>query len=107
MNTQVKAGYKLTEVGVIPDDWAVTKLSRYVTFKTGPFGSTLHKSDYVDGGVPVINPMQIISGKLCAVESSARDEGRPFALGLQEQGANHRKRRWSKALVVSITEKSS
>ena len=64
MNTEVKPGYKLTEVGVIPEDWAVTKLSRYVTFKTGPFGSTLHKSDYVDGGVPVINPMQIISGKL-------------------------------------------
>ena len=29
------------------------------------------------------------------------------ALGLQEQGSNHRKRRWSKALVVSFTEKAS
>lgn len=25
----------------------------------GPFGSLLHKSDYIDGGVPVINPMHI------------------------------------------------
>ncbi|MEI7748706.1 MAG: restriction endonuclease subunit S [Chlorobiaceae bacterium] len=64
MSVEVNPGYKLAEVGVIPEDWVCTKLSRYVTFKTGPFGSTLHKSDYVDGGVPVINPMQIISGKL-------------------------------------------
>jgi len=34
-----------------------------------------------------------------------RDEGRPLAIGLQEQVANHRKQHWSKALVVSVTEK--
>ncbi len=32
--------------------------------KTGPFGSALHKSDYVLDGIPVINPMHIIDGKL-------------------------------------------
>ena len=41
----------------------------------------------------------------CAAESGMRDEGRPLAIGLQEQVANHRKQHWSKACVVSVTEK--
>lgn len=32
--------------------------------RTGPFGSTLHKSDYISGGVPVINPLNIVDGKI-------------------------------------------
>jgi hypothetical protein len=44
-------------------------------------------------------------GHQCAAESGVGDEGRPLAIGLQEQVANHRKRRWSKAWVVSVTEK--
>ena len=39
--------------------------------------------------------------------SGVRDEGRPLAIGLQEQVANHRKRLWTKAMVVSVTEKAS
>ena len=35
-----------------------------------------------------------------------RDGGRPPATGLQEQVANHRKPRGSKARVVSVTEKA-
>jgi hypothetical protein len=35
-----------------------------------------------------------------------RDGGRSPAIGLQERVANHRKRRWSKAGVVSVTEKA-
>ena len=31
---------------------------------TGPFGSTLHQSDYVDDGIPVINPQNIIDGTI-------------------------------------------
>ena len=38
-------------------------------------------------------------------ESGVGDEGRPLAIGLQEQIANHRKRLGSKALVVSVAEK--
>ncbi|MGM0905437.1 MAG: restriction endonuclease subunit S [Pseudomonadota bacterium] len=29
--------------------------------QTGPFGSLLHKSDYIDGGIPLINPAHITS----------------------------------------------
>ncbi|MBI5654393.1 restriction endonuclease subunit S [Candidatus Uhrbacteria bacterium] len=32
--------------------------------RTGPFGSALHKSDYVEEGVPVINPQNIVDGTI-------------------------------------------
>tara|TARA_Y100001933_G_scaffold191746_1_gene191072 strand:+ start:6324 stop:7700 length:1377 start_codon:yes stop_codon:yes gene_type:complete len=35
-----------------------------IEVKTGPFGSALHKSDYVNGGIPVINPMHISDGTI-------------------------------------------
>ena len=35
-----------------------------------------------------------------------RDEGRPLEAGLQEQASNRLKLLWSKAMVVSVKEKS-
>jgi len=72
--SSVPAGYKQTEVGVIPEDWKIAKLGTHATFKTGPFGSALHQSDYVDDGVPVINPMQIVDGKIQPTPSMAITE---------------------------------
>jgi len=60
----VRPGYKQTEVGVIPEDWGVEALGNRATFRTGPFGSALHKSDYTFNGVPVVNPMHIVDGKI-------------------------------------------
>ncbi|MDP3719216.1 MAG: restriction endonuclease subunit S [Acidobacteriota bacterium] len=60
----VKPGYKQTGLGVLPTDWDVAPLGRLATFRTGPFGSALHKSDYTDDGVPVVNPMHIVGGKI-------------------------------------------
>lgn len=61
---ELKPGYKQTEVGVIPEDWYVAPLGKQATFRTGPFGSALHKSDYTNDGIPVINPMHIVDGKI-------------------------------------------
>lgn len=66
--------YKQTEVGAIPEDWEVSKLGKHATFRTGPFGSALHQSDYVNDGVPVINPMQIIDGRIRPTSSMAITE---------------------------------
>jgi type I restriction enzyme, S subunit len=54
-----KNGYKLTEVGVIPDDWDATTIRGIASSKRnaivgGPFGSDLVSTDYVNSGVPVI-----------------------------------------------------
>jgi hypothetical protein len=46
-------------------------------------------------------------GYQCAAASDVGDGGGPPATGLQEQVANRRKRRGSKARVVSVTEKAS
>jgi type I restriction enzyme S subunit len=47
------------------DDWKNVKLKDVVKeVVTGPFGSALHKSDYVDVGVPVVNPQNLVNGKI-------------------------------------------
>ena len=61
---EVRPGYKVTEVGVFPTEWEIEPLGKHATFRTGPFGSALHKSDYTDDGIPVVNPMHIIDGKI-------------------------------------------
>ena len=34
------------------------------TINTGPFGSALHQRDYVDDGIPVVNPQNIVDGTI-------------------------------------------
>ena len=41
---------------------------------TGPFGSLLHKSDYVEGGTPIINPANILDGEIVADPSKTIDQ---------------------------------
>jgi hypothetical protein len=41
-----------------------------------------------------------------ALRNSTRDEGGPFGFGDQESIPSHRKLLWSKAMVVSVAEKS-
>lgn len=51
--------------GELPEGWAQPSLAVVLReLRTGPFGSTLHKSDYVTGGVPVINPLNIVGGRI-------------------------------------------
>ncbi|MDT4332003.1 restriction endonuclease subunit S [Methylomonas sp. MS20] len=66
-------------LGEIPSHWHVMPLFRITSLiQTGPFGSQLHASDYVEGGIPLINPAQIVGGKLvpdelCCVDESTAD----------------------------------
>jgi type I restriction enzyme S subunit len=52
--------------------WAAARMSQLlVELQTGPFGSSLHESDYQKGGVPVINPASIRNGRVTPIESMA------------------------------------
>lgn len=54
-------------LGQVPAHWSVSKLSLIATsLQTGPFGSQLHAGDYIEGGTPLINPADIVNGKLVA-----------------------------------------
>lgn len=44
--------------------WPKVPLGDLVLLKTGPFGSSLHKSDYEQDGTPVVNPMHIVKGRI-------------------------------------------
>ena len=42
--------------------WEKHKLSEIAKVKIGPFGSLLHKEDYIIGGIPLINPVHMVDG---------------------------------------------
>lgn len=52
-------------IGEIPEHWEVKRLV-FITdlLQTGPFGSQLHQEDYIQEGIPVINPSQLTDGEI-------------------------------------------
>lgn len=49
----------------LPVGWAWARFSHFTTeIATGPFGSMIHQSDYISGGVPLINPSHMIEGRI-------------------------------------------
>ena len=62
-----------------------TTLGDVADIQTGPFGSLLHREDYVPGGIPLINPMHIAGGQIrvdpnYAISEEKYAELRSFAL---------------------------
>jgi type I restriction enzyme S subunit len=54
-------------LGEVPEHWQVVRFRDLcVSISTGPFGTALGNEDYVNGGVPVINPSHIVDSKICA-----------------------------------------
>jgi type I restriction enzyme S subunit len=47
------------------EGWQRKRLGDFAAaVSTGPFGSLLHKSDYVDDGVPLVNPINIVGDRI-------------------------------------------
>ena len=46
--------------------WEVKKLGDLAIVKTGPFGSMLHKEDYIYDGIPLVNPVHMKNFKIVA-----------------------------------------
>ena len=60
---------KDTEIGPVPESWEQITLGDLCkgprgAIQTGPFGSQLHKDDYQETGVPVVNPTHLNAGRI-------------------------------------------
>lgn len=100
MSAEVKTGYKLTEVGVIPEDWECTTVQGIASsvrnaIVGGPFGSDLVSNDYVRYGVPVIRGQNMgtrwVSGDFVFVSNVKADSlksnlAHPFDLIFTQRG---------------------
>jgi type I restriction enzyme S subunit len=69
-------GFDESELGLVPRGWECLDLSKLTkrfsgSIQTGPFGSQLHASDYVQSGVPVVMPKDIVNRR-ASTESVAR-----------------------------------
>jgi type I restriction enzyme S subunit len=70
-------GYAVNVMGATKavNGWDKVRLRDVVTeIQTGPFGSMLHKADYVAGGIPVVNPANIQGATIVPIESMAVSE---------------------------------
>jgi type I restriction enzyme S subunit len=58
----------------VPAHWQPAKIEQVLNeLQTGPFGSSLHQSDYREGGTPVINPASIQNEQIVPIEKMAVD----------------------------------
>ncbi len=51
-------------------NWQVLALGEFAKVQIGPFGSLLHQHDYVEGGIPIVNPKHIQG---CRIETTAHE----------------------------------
>ena len=70
----------------IPSGWEWCRLGCLCSkFSTGPFGTMVHKSDYTDDGIPLVNPtnikgQRIVAENICKVAQTKYDELRAYVL---------------------------
>jgi len=54
----------------VPSHWLETQIRHVgVDVQTGPFGSQLHADEYVEGGWPVVNPANLVAGRIVPISS--------------------------------------
>lgn len=47
-----------------PKGWEIKNLKDIARIQIGPFGTQLHKKDYIENGIPLINPTHIVKGEI-------------------------------------------
>lgn len=54
--SEIKQGYKQTEIGMIPKDWDCCTIEELIKdISMGPFGSNITVSNFISEGIPVLN----------------------------------------------------
>jgi type I restriction enzyme S subunit len=69
----LESEFRKTPIGYIPKSWECVRIGRIIEqsdgfIQTGPFGSQLHKDEYVDDGIPVVMPQNIENGEVSTEE---------------------------------------
>ena len=62
--------------------WEEKKLKEIALIKIGPFGSLLHKKDYISGGVPLVNPIHMVNGHIAIDNNYTISESKAKELSL-------------------------
>ena len=63
------------ELPSLPQGWVWTTQDMLLSdLITGPFGSMLHQSDYVETGTPLVNPISIVQGKIIETKLKYLDD---------------------------------
>ncbi len=77
--------------------------------RIGPFGTALHKEDYIDGGIPVINPQHIKQNAIIPSSKTTISEAKASELASYRLKANDiiMGRRGKMGRTAAITEKES
>ena len=60
------------------DSFPREPIDSFCELRTGPFGSSLHKEDYVSGGHPIVNPSHITESKI-EIDSDLTIDGDAYA----------------------------
>ncbi len=71
---EVRAGYKLTEVGMIPEDWEVKRIADFASVGSGGTPSRAIAA-YWNGSIPWITTSQIDFGTIYEAQQFITDEG--------------------------------
>lgn len=96
----------------VPQGWVWCRLKNLCSkFSTGPFGSMVHKNDYVQiNGTPLINPANIIEGKIESDKIMMVSEEKSNELAKYELNVNDiilaRRGDLSKCAIISDIEKN-
>ena len=56
--------------------WPLATLTEIAEIKIGPFGSLLHKEDYINGGHALVNPSHIIDGRIVTDDNLTVDDAK-------------------------------
>jgi type I restriction enzyme S subunit len=71
---KIPAGYKLTKIGVRPEDWCIkrieelTPVGKQYGIVDGPFGSNLKTEHYRKSGIPIVTSGYVTEGRFIADE---------------------------------------
>lgn len=74
----------------LPEGWVWCRLGEIAAdISTGPFGSMLHKSDYVQDGIPLVNPVNMVAGKIISsakmmVSQKTKDKLASYVLNIND-----------------------